>query len=90
MTKENSIDIAENLFVSAFSYIGNNKQTQKLYEKIFWNFLFQCVIMGKDKCTLTFKGIYIRPLSERIEEWITYYFNCLYLFFLKHFTTEDF
>ena len=89
MKYNKKLNIAGDMYISLFIGPGN-KEKDSLKKKIFFAYLFQCLFLGKEQFTIVFNGKYTRPFWSRFYEWVKCTGDCLYLFFLKYFTTEAF
>ena len=52
--------------------LSRNSDDDTLFRKIYWEYLRQCVLCGKESFILTFNGKYISDFSERLEDWVKY------------------
>ena len=77
------LNIVKKLFISSLTY-SKNKEHKKLFLKVTRSYFIECVLLGKDKFTLRFKGKHIHSFPRRLYNWINFIEDTIHRFVLLH------
>ena len=81
------LKIAKNLRLSRKSF--NNAEYRKICSKCYHSYLLDCILIGKQQFTITFKGKYHDSFCHRLSDWCNYVLYNIYRFFLIHFIPNN-
>lgn len=82
------LNILRKLFISSLTY-SRNIEHKKLFLKVVRTYFLQCIILGKDKFPLIFRGKHIQNFSKRVSDWITFIKDFTYRFILLTFVPSN-
>lgn len=82
------LKIAKRFRLSRNSFSKNPKH-KSIISKCYKAYVIQCVLRKKETFTLYWGSYYIQSFSTRVSDWCNYVFDCIYKFFLVHFTPND-
>lgn len=82
------LQIAKHFRLSQNSFSRNPKH-KSLITKCYKAYCIQCILRKRETFILYWGSYYIQSFSTRVSDWCNYVFDCIYKFFLVHFTPND-